>query len=277
VIQIVHERDAKKVGGSAHRDGGISFTSLLEGEEDTPGNFHLMLVHAEDYKAPRHRHNFDQVRIVLDGAFGYENGVVQNAGTFGYFTEGTYYTQNAMGPSTTLLLQTGGASGEGYMSDRQLRAAVAELSTRGTFAEGVYTWIDEAGQKHNKDGYEAAWEHVRGRAIAYPKPRYAQPILWRPEDFAWQPTDFPGAFVRNFGAFTERELRLSAWRLNAGAKFEYTNRMQRVIAYVSGGELSLDKKSITAKSAFIARSKEVIQLEAQSDSEVVVIELMQFD
>ncbi len=276
-MKIVHASEARRSGASAHRDGGISFTSLLEGEEDTPGNFHLMLVHAEDYHAPRHRHNFDQVRIVLEGAFGYENGVVQNAGTFGYFTEGTYYAQAAMGPSTTLLLQAGGASGSGYMSDRQLRAAVAQLSTRGTFAGGVYTWLDQHGNRHNKDGYEAAWEHVRSCAIAYSKPRYAQPVLWHPEDFEWRETNFRGAFCRTFGAFTERSLRVSEWKIEAGAAFTYVNKLQRVIAYCLGGKCHLEGISLNAKDAVFAHSNEEITVEAESDCSFIVFELMQFD
>jgi hypothetical protein len=162
-LKIVHEHTAVEKGASAHRGGGVHFLSLLQGEENTSGNFHLTLVYANDYVAPRHRHNFDQVRIVLDGAFGFDHGMVQEAGMLGYFTEGNYYTQKSVGKSMTLLLQAGGASGTGYMSDNQLRSAVENLQSKGQFNSGVFTWLDSTGKKHNQDGYEAAWEFVRNK------------------------------------------------------------------------------------------------------------------
>ena len=128
-MKIVHEATAVRKGASAHRGGGVHFLSLLQGEENTPNNFHLTLVYANDYVAPRHRHNFDQVRIVLEGAFGFDREMTQEAGMLGYFTEGTYYTQKSVGQSTTLLLQSGGASGTGLTSPMQgtvVKIAVAE-------------------------------------------------------------------------------------------------------------------------------------------------------
>jgi len=228
-MQIVHAHEAQRQGASAHRPGGIGFVSLLRGTEDTAGNYQLALVEAHGYSAPRHRHNFDQVRIVLEGAFGYDRGMTQPAGTLGYFPEGTYYTQSSEGRSLTLLLQAGGPAGHGYMSDRQLRAAVAELQAKGHFDAGVYTWHDAQGKKHNKDGYEAAWEHVRGRPIVYPKPCFDQPVLWQADRFPFIKTDQTGVERRDFAQFTSGHLGISEIRLAPGAQWHTAADAQEIL------------------------------------------------
>ncbi len=263
-MKIVHEKDAAGLGASAHRPGGIRFSSLLQGQEGSVGNFHLMLVHAQDYRAPRHRHNFDQVRVVLDGAFGFDAGQVQEANSVGYFTEGTHYTQSSVGASTTLLLQSAGASGQGYMSDRQLRQAVAELQALGTFEEGIYTWLDEAGKKHNQDGYEAAWEHVHGRPIAYVKPRYAQPVILQPDSFTWQDTGQPGLRERQFGQFTERGLSVGQLELAPGARALVQVPAQQTLLCLVDGSARAGEQALHRYSAIELSIGESISLEADS-------------
>jgi quercetin dioxygenase-like cupin family protein len=248
-MQVVHEHTAVTKGASSHRPGGIRFLSLLQGEENTGGNFHLTLVYADGYAAPRHRHNFDQVRVMMAGAFGFDRGQVQEAGSLGYFPEGTYYTQQSRGPSTTLLLQSGGVSGSGYMSDRQLREAVKTLESRGTFKDGVFTWLDSKGKKHNQDGYEAAWEHVRGRAISYPKPLYDQPVLWRSERFAWEPSGQSGVAIRRFGEFTGKRLSIAQVRIEPGATCTVSAAERETLLYCISGQAVTGGETLRAISA----------------------------
>ena len=60
-------------------------------------------------------------------------------GTIGYFPEGTPYgPQSSSVSSLTLVLQFGGASGNGYMTLEQLEAGTAELKTHGTFERGCF-------------------------------------------------------------------------------------------------------------------------------------------
>ncbi len=276
-MKLVHARTAETQGASAHRPGGVRFLSLLQGDENTPGNFHLMVVEAQDYQAPRHRHNFDQVRIVLEGEFGFGPGMKQDACMLGYFTEGTYYTQNGEGRSTTLLLQSGGASGEGYMSDRQLRRAVQELQAKGSFEDGVFTHVDTAGKKHNQDGYEAAWEHVRGRPIRYPRPRYEQPVIWRADRFAWQATDQPGVQVRRFGEFTEKALRVAQVRVASGANCQLSSGGQDLLFSLSSGEAHAAGETLEKFSSGHLKPGETIALHADTDMELHVFGLMQHE
>ncbi|HKF28874.1 MAG TPA: hypothetical protein VKB29_06580 [Candidatus Binataceae bacterium] len=52
---------------SGHRSGGIDFKRLIQGTPGALDNFELSLVRtAGDYYTPRHRHNFDQVRLCLE-------------------------------------------------------------------------------------------------------------------------------------------------------------------------------------------------------------------
>lgn len=275
-MKIVHEHTAVEKGASAHRGGGVHFLSLLQGEENTSGNFHLTLVYANDYVAPRHRHNFDQVRIVLDGAFGFDHGMVQEAGMLGYFTEGTYYTQKSVGKSTTLLLQAGGASGTGYMSDNQLRSAVENLQSKGQFNSGVFTWLDSTGKKHNQDGYEAAWEFVRNKKIKYSKPLFEQPILWRGDRFAWEPTDQEGVEIRRFAEFTNKQLCLAQVKIKVGAQCHISAKNRETLLYCIDGKARIGFENLKAISSVHLLRGEEIQIHAQETTQFYVFGLMKF-
>jgi hypothetical protein len=217
-MKITHLQDARVVGAKAHRSGNIGFRYLLTGNEGSADNYALTLVDVPgEYTTPRHRHNFEQVRIMLKGQFGFGPGLTQEEGSVGYFTEGSWYEQHGDQPSQTLLLQCGGPSGSGYMSDTQLQQGIEALSRRGRFHDGVYSWNDGNGKLHNQDGYEAVWEHVFGRAIVYAKPRYETPVILYPDRFNWIPVpDTTGLSIRQLGTFHERGLQLVQLRLDAG-------------------------------------------------------------
>jgi hypothetical protein len=275
-LKIVHEATAVRKGASEHRGGGVHFLSLLQGEENTPNNFHLTLVYANDYVAPRHRHNFDQVRIVLEGAFGFDREMTQEPGMLGYFTEGTYYTQKSVGQSTTLLLQSGGASGTGYMSDTQLRTAVEKLKTKGELNNGIFTWKDSNGKKHNQDGYEAAWELVRTQKIKYPKPLYEQPILWRGDRFDWELTNQTGVEIRRFAEFTNKQLCLAQLRIKAGATCSISSKEKETLLYCIDGKASIGSENLGAISSVHLLRGEDIQIHAKETTQFYVFGLMNF-
>ena len=83
---------------------------------------------------PRHRHNFEQIRLPLCGSMNLGGGLVLEEGQIGYFPEGLPYgpQQDPLGHAKPgerlqLVLQFGGASGYGFMSMDQRKAAWAEL------------------------------------------------------------------------------------------------------------------------------------------------------
>ena len=274
-MKVIDPGAARRGGSSAHRPGGISFTYLLEGEEFALDNHGLMLVHVADhYTAPRHRHNFEQIRVMLEGSFGFGPGREQGPGSIGYFTEGTYYTQDGRGPSTTLLLQVAGASGQSYMSERQMRSGVEAVGSRGSFEGGILTWHDDAGKKHNQDGYEAAWEHVFGRPMTYPAPRYDGPVLIDPARFEWvADASCPGLAEKFLGAFNERGLAVSGWRLDAGCTAGLGGDGRRSLGYVMrGSAAAASGVALSAGFAFELGAGEAMALVAGGDG----VEILRF-
>lgn len=274
---VVHESEVPRRGPSDHRGGGIMLRSLLRGTEGTPENFDLMLIDAEGFSTPQHRHNFDQVRILLDGEFGFGAGLVQKSGTVAYFPEGTYYIQNAPRRSLTLLLQAGGASGGGYMSARQLAEGVDSAKQRGRFEGGVFTWEDENGKKHNKDGYEAAWEAVHGRTIAYPKPQYEAPVIVHEERIGWRSVPGQaGVHQKLFGVFAGSELRVSRIRVEAGQQWQQTADTRDRLLYVVSGAGEINGHPLRAGSAVHIAAAESALLRAEPELECYWFQLTVF-
>lgn len=276
---INHKSNAETGGKSAHRPGGIFFHYLLTGNDDAKDNFVLALVETtDDYNTPRHRHNFEQVRFMLDGSFEYEPGQVQEEGSVGYFCEGVHYTQKGMGHSVALILQLGGASGHGYMSHRTLRQASAELAKTGVFNDGTYVWKDEKGQEHSKDGYEATWEYVRGKPVEYPAARYERPIVFMPENFSYLPArDAAGVEIKELGRFNERGLEIKQIRMRAGANYRIGSEERSYLVYVQRGEGSANDEKWGAESAFQAEKGEQVVITTNQASEFFVIGLPSFE
>src|SRR5262249_40413746 len=75
----------------------------------------------------------------------------------------------------------------------------------GEFKDGVFRRRADVEGKRNLDGYQAIWEHVNGRPMVYPKPRYPQPIFMDPANYEWVPVEAaPGVAEKLLGVFTER-------------------------------------------------------------------------
>jgi len=140
-----------------HRQGLFIHRKLMVGEPGTPGNFQLELVRTtDDFFSPRHRHNFDQIRYQVEGEFDFDRNGKMKPGILGYFPEGTPYgPQTSSVSSLTLVLQFGGASGSGYMTQEEMEASTAELKKHGRFEKGVYRRNDDQEGKRNVDGYQA--------------------------------------------------------------------------------------------------------------------------
>jgi hypothetical protein len=237
-MDIVDTRTTGWTGPLDHRDGGVEFCTLFTGEPGRPDNYMLSLVRVRtSYHAPPHRHNFDQVRFILDGKFGF-GPQEQEAGQVGYFCEGTVYTQNGDGPSLTLLLQIANASRARYLSMQELDAANRSLLAKGTGRFDHGTYVSEAdGKKSRRDGFEAAWEHATGEKIRYSKPRYERPIIMEPEHFAAVPvTGSPGGRRKLLGTFSERELEIGFYEIDSAARLDVTTLGHpQLLLYVTTG------------------------------------------
>ena len=196
-MRIVHgDQIEEKIRIHQHRQGMFRYRTVAVGEPGTPGNFILEMVRTtDDFFSPRHKHNFDQFRYQLEGEFDFDRNGKMTPGIIGYFPEGTPYgPQSSSVSSLTLVLQFGGASGNGYMTQEQMEAGTAELKKHGTFEKGVFRRNESEEGKRNVDGYQAVWEHVNKRPMTYPAPRYHEPIMMSPDHFDWVPvTEFPAS------------------------------------------------------------------------------------
>ena len=142
-MNVAHDESTPWGPARNVRGGRIVFKELLRGAEKTPVNFSLVLADTDvTFKSPRHRHNFDQIRITLEGStnFGPRHNI--EVGDVAYFPEGTAYgpqNQELVGKaSLAMVIQFGGASGNGYMSQRELFEGQERLRVFGEFEGGVF-------------------------------------------------------------------------------------------------------------------------------------------
>jgi hypothetical protein len=224
-MKIVHADDVEWQRGLQHRGGTFHYRHLLNGTPATPGNFQFNIGRLEgDFSSPRHRHNFDQFRIQLEGTMNFDRNGKMAAGTIGYFPEGAAYgPQSSEGWSVTAVLQFGGASGSGYLSREEVDAGTEELKKFGSFKDGIFRRNDDVEGRRNVDGYQAIWEHAHGRRMDYPKPRYREPIVIDPANYEWLPVaGMSGVSHKPLGTFTERQCAVALLKLARGAIYRAT-------------------------------------------------------
>ena len=176
-----------------HRGGIFHGRIMVEGAPGALDNFQVSYGQmGGDFNSPRHRHNFEQIRYQLEGVLDYGRDGKLIAGMVGYFPEAVYYGPQSQDPSIackTIVLQFGGASGSGYLSQAEVQAGMQELKQEGEFKDGVFRRRADVEGKRNLDGYQAIWEHVNERPMVYPKPRYPQPIFMDPASYDWVPVE----------------------------------------------------------------------------------------
>lgn len=254
-MQIVRIEDLQVrhiAAKNTSRAGGMRIYQYLEGRPGELDNFMFQVYHTDsDYETPRHRHNFDQIRVQVEGdEYDYSRNGKMRLGDVGYFPEGTYYGPAKSGDGVaTLLLQIGGMSGQGYMSQSEYVPAVAELKKKGEFKDGIFTWHDQNGQKHNQDGYEAVWEFCRKQRLEYPPERFQAPVFMNPESFDWFPYEgTPGVDHKILGRFGGGGgMKLGYFRMNAGATIK--SAPERTLFFVLSGSGRANDQQWVARSA----------------------------
>jgi hypothetical protein len=222
-MKVVQLEETPEVRGLEHRGGTFHSRTIVEGKPGTPGNFKFSLSRlGTDYSGPRHRHNFDQYRFMIEGESDYGQDGPLNAGMLGYYPEGVHY-----GPQVNktdiycAVLQFGGASGSGYLLPREVKAGMEDLKAFGEFKDGIFHRRDGVPGKRNMDAYQAIWEHVNGREMIYPKGRYDAPISMDSGYFDWVPiAGAKGVSEKLFGVWTERRTQAGLFKLEAGGQFE---------------------------------------------------------
>ncbi len=262
------------------REGVLEQKFLLTGEETAPDNYLLNVgrTGAGGWQAPRHRHNFDQIRYVIKGGFPYASDKSLPEGWVGYFPESVYYgPQDRPEGLEMVVCQFGGASGSGFISVERRETANDALKKKGEFKNGIFTWYDENNKKHNQDGFEACFEEATGKKLVYAKPRYQDLILMNPESFDWIADPEPGVFTKWLGTFTERNTRVGFSRVDSGAQFSAGMQDAVELMYLSKGSVSVDEKEYGPKSAFEFKPHEgPVKIRASEQSEFLRIVLPKF-
>ena len=259
-----------------HRQGTFIYQRLMEGEPRTPGNFLFEIVETTtDFFSPRHRHNFDQFRFQLEGEFDFDRNGRMKPGIIGYFPEGTPYgPQTSSVRSLTLVLQFGGASGNGYMTQREMEAGATELKKEGVFEKGIYHRNEGAEGKRNMDGYQAVWEFVNQRPMVYPKPRYHDPLMMDPASFDWLPVPgAPGVCEKLMGVFTERRTGAAFLRVDAGARARLEGRR---LYFIIDGKGEVGGTAYDRRTTIYCDTGDAAELAATSPTELLVLTLPQF-
>lgn len=261
------------------REGHLWSKMLLHGDENTLDNYRLDISRAlEEWTTPRHRHTFDQIRYQLEGDLEYAKDKYLKPGWVGYFPEGVYYGPQVRPVGCSiLLLQFGSCGRGGYMSKAQRKRGFEELAEKGKFEKGIYTWLDDKGQRHNKEGYEAIYEHVMGRKADYSKPRYNELITMNPAHYEWVPGDQPGVEYKWLGTFTEREFKMGFIRVDAGATLQVGREQAREVLYLSSGTVAVDGVDYIVKSSFGTKPGEPpAAIKAKQASEFFYVRLPRF-
>lgn len=223
------------------REGVLEQKHLLVGEDGSPNNYDLNMgqTGGGGWRTPRHRHTFDQIRYILQGQLPYTDTEVLEEGWVGYFPESVYYgPQERAEGLRTLVLQSGGASGGGYLSAEQREATNAEMEKTGEFKKGMYHFTDANGQPQVLDGSQAIFEKATGRKLDFATPRYSDVVAMNPDAYDWLPSGVEGVSEKWLGTFTERNLRTGFIRLDAGAVFEAGVQTSIEILFQINGKIS---------------------------------------
>ena len=276
-MQITHPTDVARREVGELREGSLDNRVLLTGTEGSSNNYRLQLGLAEtDWLTPRHRHNFDQIRYPIRGEIQYAENKVLPAGWVGYFPEGTYYGPQIRKQGLYMLLcQFGGASGNGFMSEKQRKAGFESLRGKGRIEKGAFFYTDDQGAEQKQDAFEAAWEKALNRKVDYPSPRYPEVIVMNPENYNWVASpDTPGVEFKWLGAFTERLTRIGFIRLEKGAKYIAGICRAPEWIFVTKGALSCQERSCPVDTALGFEGMEgPIEVRASEPSEAFLVQM----
>ncbi|WP_244492561.1 cupin domain-containing protein [Aureimonas sp. AU22] len=262
------------------RDGKLDQKFLLQGDDDSPNNYLLNvgLTGSGGWGTPRHRHNFDQIRYVLKGKYPASPHKIMGEGSVAYFPESVHYgPQDRPEGLEMMVIQFGGSSGDGFLSTPKREAANEALKAKGEFKNGIFTWFDEKGGKHNMDGSAACFEEATGKKLVFHPPRYDDIMMMDPEAYAWVGTGTEGVSAKVLGVFTERHTQIGFLKVDAGATYNTGTRSQIEVLFMSKGSITVDGKTYGEKTAIeLLPSDAPVDIKANEESLFFTVTLPKF-
>ncbi len=242
-MQIVHfKQQTLKTRTINHLEGSFKYIELGEGDPSSAENFNLRWVLSEsDFFSPRHHHNFDQVRIQVKGAFSFDNDGEMPPGSVGFFPEGTFYgPQSSQAETIQLVMQIGGASKNGYLSESNRIQAVQELNKSGQFIKGRFHPNGTNPDDHI-DSFQAVWEYFYKRKMVYPSERFSKPVLMDLAGTAWtQDSERPGIEHQTAWDFGPQTVGLRKLRMHEESSILFSGP---ITGFLTSGHCSLPKHS----------------------------------
>jgi len=231
-----------------HRKGRILIKRLIEGEAGSPENYGLHIGReSAEFFSPRHRHPWDQIRYCISGSVPIAPGKTLDQGEVGYFPEGLYYGPQKGPERKVMVLQFGGASGGGYLNRDEVNRAYDELGEFGKFENGLFA--PKRSSKRSLDGYAAIWQHLKGRTLVFPSPRYSEPVIMKPANFEWRTVSTTGAQQKSLGCFSDRRTAITIFRLVPGVSFVIPETDHLRIVFVIKGRGMCDRKNYKGHTA----------------------------
>lgn len=235
------------------REGVLEQKFLLTGVDGSPNNYLINVgrTGTGGWQAPRHRHNFDQIRYVIKGNYPYATGKSMPEGWVGYFPESVSYgPQDRPEGLEMVVCQFGGSSGNGFLSVAEREAANDALKKIGEFKNGIFSYVDKDGKRHTQDGSEACFEKAMGKKPTYAKPRYEDLVMMNPANFDWISTGEAGVYAKHLGSFTERNTRIGFLKLDEGATWPGGLEDSIQILYLATGQVRFEGREYGPLSAF---------------------------
>ncbi|MBC2834513.1 hypothetical protein [Paragemmobacter straminiformis] len=262
------------------RVGKLSQKFLLQGENGSPNNYLLNvgLTGSGGWGTPRHRHNFDQIRYVLKGKYPASPHKIMGEGSVAYFPESVHYgPQDRPEGLEMMVIQFGGASGSGFLSTPDREAANKRLEAKGTFKDGIFTWIDNKGQKHNMDGSAACFEEATGQKLVFHPARYDDVVMMDPAAYEWAPTGMPGVSTKLLGVFTERNIQIRFFKVDAGATMNTGTRDQLEVLFMATGSVTVEGTTYREKTGIeLLPSDKPTDIKANAESIFFSVTLPKF-
>jgi hypothetical protein len=237
---------------------GVGYTADLVRYEGGYGTF----------SAPRHKHNFDQIRYVVSGDPDFGHYQVASPGQSAFFPAGAAYGPETIEEAEILLIQWG----EHWMTRAQHDETYARMQQAGEFKDGYYVTVDAAGNEQRADGRNAVWETFNGRELVYPTPRYAQPVIMEPAGFEWRPAD-PGVSGKVMGHFTEDDVYVGNYRWDEAGGVLTLGAERTALLWVVDGKLTAEGASHDRSTVIFSELGETTELAGSAGAQAVVFGL----
>lgn len=202
-------------------------------------------------------------------------------GEVAYFPEGVEYGPQDDGPDIkeVLVLQFGGASGQGFLSYAQLKRIQDEMTRKGlgSFEGGKFKPVTtaEGGEEEKRDlqvrdGYEALWEYHNQKPLEYPLAKYRYPIVMSPDNFPWKRVDEVGHVqTKLLGVFSDGSVSVEILKLQNGGALTLPPKPAIQLFFVIKGVGEVGGKNLKQESTLQLDVGEEVEVKSSQSVEMI--------